>query len=424
MACTNLKRFTGLHIPFDHEYDRLTHALSTRRRLKEKIWMLKGIEDGWDGEGNYRTNARTIRGDGSIDNGDVFLSCHFNWPSLETLMLFGQDSGNLDYRAFVGTFRTLPSLKNLLISGFNKSQFNDRTMAALPLNLHSLRLQDLPGVTEKGLYRFIDSSVVMSLRSLSLINLDLKSARHLSRLFSFSPFLKRFTLTQSMSPDIDPARPLPKPIYQSSSLEFLHWDISPFYNPSITHLADCIQSNAFPSLRRIRVPCDDGTLQALCRPRADIARASDADTASSLTLRSSLSVARMAAQERLEAKRLEALLVVVVTDEDGLVQSNMIYRNFMGTLSSRITYVLEADVEVGGADNSGLLELEHLMSTRRGMAMEEESFVKKVTRSGTATCSGAAENGWVGIRGGFQVKHGKGHAPREKIKMVNARMFF
>src|SRR6201996_7661865 len=243
MACPNLQRFTGLQIHFDHEYDRLTHALSTRRKLKERVWMLKGIVDGWDGEGNYKTNARPVRRDGSIDNGDVFLSHHLNWQSLETLMLFGQDSGNLDYRAFVGTFRALPSLKKLLISGFNKSQFNDRTMAALPLNLHSLRLQDLPGVTEKGLYRFIDSSVVISLRSLSLINLDLKSARHLSRLFSFSPFLKRFTLTQSMSPDIDPARPLPKPIYQSSSLEFLHWDISPFYNPSITHLAECIKSN-------------------------------------------------------------------------------------------------------------------------------------------------------------------------------------
>src|ERR1700760_4739620 len=31
MACPNLERFTGLHIPFDHEYDRLTYALSTRR---------------------------------------------------------------------------------------------------------------------------------------------------------------------------------------------------------------------------------------------------------------------------------------------------------------------------------------------------------------------------------------------------------
>lgn len=40
MVCPNLERLLGLSIPYHHEFDRLTHALSTRKRLKEHIWVL------------------------------------------------------------------------------------------------------------------------------------------------------------------------------------------------------------------------------------------------------------------------------------------------------------------------------------------------------------------------------------------------
>jgi hypothetical protein len=420
MCCPSLERFSGLHMNFDHEYDRLTHALSTRSELKEKVWIFKGIENGYDGEGNYRTNARSVRGDGSIDNGDVFLRYHDRWKLLETLMLFGQDTGNLDYRAFVGTFRTLRSLKHLVIAGFNSSQFNDRTMAALPQGLLSLRLQDLPGVTEKGLFRFIDSAVVISLQSLSLINLELKSARHLSRLFSYTPFLKRFIFVQSSSPTTDPSRPLPNPIYQSASLEFLHWDVTPFSNPSLGHLVDSIKHNAFPSLRTLRCPCDDGSLQALCRPCAQIARPNDADGTSTLSLRSNLGAARMAAQQRLEMAREDPLMRVIVTDEDGLLLNNYIIRNYMGDVRSKITYLLEAEAE-DSPESSGLLECDHLFAKPPDWARDDIG-VRKMPKA--STCQGAAENGWVGTKGGFQVKHGKGHVARERVKPITWQMFF
>jgi hypothetical protein len=424
MACPNLERFTGFYLPFDHEYDRLTHALSTRPYLKEKTWTLRGIEEGWDSKGVYVTNARPIRGDSSIDNGDVFLHYHANWRHLDTLMLFGQDTGNLDYRAFVGTFRALPSLKHLLLSRFNKSQFNDRTLAALPLGLHSLRLQDLRGITEKGLYRLLDSSTVHSLRSLALVNMDLKSAWYLSRFFKTTPHLTRFSLAQSVSPNLDTGHFLQEPYYASTTLRFLHWDISPFAQPSISNIAASISAGAFPALRLLRAPCDDGTLQALCRPVALIARPHDADMpASALSLHSNLATARLAAQERLEAKRAEPLLAVVVTDEDGVITNNYIIRNYMGDIASRIRYHLVGDFEVEGMDHSGILELEHLVGpTRRST---ESLGSRKSYRQGHSACAGASETGWAGNKGGgFQVKSGKWHPARERIRIVEAPMFF
>ena len=58
MACPNLERFTGLYLNFDHEYDRITHALSTRTKLKEKVWILKSIESHWEDGQQVSTNAR------------------------------------------------------------------------------------------------------------------------------------------------------------------------------------------------------------------------------------------------------------------------------------------------------------------------------------------------------------------------------
>jgi hypothetical protein len=362
MVCPSLERFTGLHIPFDHEFDRLTHALASRENLRERVWLLKGIEEGYDSIGAYRTNARPVKFDGSVANGDVFLDSHSRWSRLETLVLFGQESGNLDYRAFVGTFRSLAGLKNLLICGFNTIQFNDRTMAALPRRLHSLRLQDLPGVTERGLLRLKDNSNE-TMRSLSLVNLEIKSARLIAHYFAQMQRLRKFVLVQSTSPlwpadakDSTPNTPATQRfsvpgsgMYASSSLEFLHWDISPFFHPSLSHLASSIQAGAFPKLRAIRAPCDDGTLQALCRPRASIARPADIDAAkaaASLGLRStSLAAARVEAQKRLEATKEAPLMHILVTDDKGKLITRYNVKRFLGTVSSRIDYVLDGDGE-------------------------------------------------------------------------------
>jgi hypothetical protein len=444
MACPNLEAVSGLHLPFDHAYDRLTHALSTRPTLRSHAWRPRAIESRWTPDGRYATNARPILPDGSVSNGDVFLTCHQRWRNLETLLLFGQGSGNLDYRALVGTFRSLPSLRRLLVARLDARQFNDRTAAALPRGLRALRLQDLPGLTRRGIGRLVeDGSMVGYLRSLALVNVDVAEARHLQTLFANAPRLERFALAQATSPaldadDEDYALPVdggggdeagPAAVYASPSLRFLHWDVAPAGAPALRHLASSMRAGALPALRALRCPADDGALQALCRPRRSIAlRADSAASVSSSSGSSSssssnaaaaaaaaggaparraaggLAAARRAAQARLEGARREPLVRVVVTDERGEVVERMAYGGFVGALGSRVEYVLEADG--GGGGGGGLLELEDLVGA--GPA---------------GVCSGAAGDGWVG-KSGFQVKHGKGHRPRERVRHISPGSFF
>lgn len=42
MACPRLERLVGFHIPYSRYFDRLSHALSTRPYLKEKLWYFEG----------------------------------------------------------------------------------------------------------------------------------------------------------------------------------------------------------------------------------------------------------------------------------------------------------------------------------------------------------------------------------------------
>jgi hypothetical protein len=437
MACPNLESVSGLSLPFDHAYDRLTHALSTRAHLRSHAWRPRAIESRWTADGRYATNARPILPDGSVANGDVFLSCHDRWRNLDTLLLFGQGSGNLDYRALVGTFRSLPALRRLLVARLDARQFNDRTAAALPRGLRALRLQDLPGLTRRGIERLVgDEALVAELRRVALINVEVGEARHLQLLFANARRLERFTLVQAASPALDDddgeytlavdeeeddeGDDDPDAVYASASLQFLHWDVAPSGAASLDHLSASMRAGALPALRALRSPCDDGTLQALCRPRRSVALITDTsafidcpDAASSsgggggpgASGRRSLAAARRAAQARLERARAEPLVRVVVTDERGDVVERMAYGGFMGALRSPVEYVLEPD-GVGGGDGSGILEVDDL-----------------VGGEGFGACSGAAGDGWVG-KSGFQVKHGKGHRPRERVRHVSHASFF
>ncbi|KMU71792.1 hypothetical protein CISG_00102 [Coccidioides immitis RMSCC 3703] len=40
MVCPNLERLLGITLPYTHEFDRLTHALSTRKKLREHAWII------------------------------------------------------------------------------------------------------------------------------------------------------------------------------------------------------------------------------------------------------------------------------------------------------------------------------------------------------------------------------------------------
>jgi hypothetical protein len=359
MACPNLEKFTGLYLTFDHGFDRLTQAVSTRTCLKEKVWVLKADDVGWDDSGTYRTNSRVHDPYWNVENADSFLHCHDNWSNLETLCLFGQGTCSMmDYRAFVATFRNLPSLKHLLISDFETEQFNDRTLQALPA-LRSLRLQDLPGLTEKGLMRFANSYTARSIQRLSLINLEIASAAVLSRLMANLPFLRRFVLAQDACPALAPGLDVPSALYASDTLEYLHWDIIA-YGPSHEDLAKSIITGGLPSLRTIRAPTDDdGILQALCRPRAQITLPKDAHLINQIEspfTYCGLSTSRRLAQERVEDVRKIPLMRIVV-DEGGVIQHTYTLYDYMGTLESKIDYSLEPDVEDSEEPIAGLNDL-------------------------------------------------------------------
>jgi hypothetical protein len=359
MACPKLERFTGLYLTFNHAFDRLTHALSTRLQLKEKVWVLKADDVGWDDSGNYRTNSKVHDPYWNAGNADSFLHCHDNWSKLDTLCLFGQGiCSMMDYRAFVATFRTLPSLRHLLISDFDTEQFNDRTLQALPA-LRSLRLQDLPGLTEKGLMRFANSTTARCIQRLSLINLEIVSAAVLSRFMANLPFLRRFVLAQDACPCLAPGLTVPSALYASESLEYIHWDILA-YGPAHEDLASSIIAGGLPALRTIRAPSDDdGHLQALCRPRAQVTLPGDEHLVNQISNPFSyccLSTSRRAAQQRLEDTRKDPMMKIIV-DEGGVIQHTYTLYTYMGTLDSKIDYVLEPDIEGSEEPIAGLNDL-------------------------------------------------------------------
>lgn len=370
MACTNLERLIGFHTVYNHEMDSLTQALSTRTRLKERLWIIR------DDQSVIRRNS-TRRDDDDYSRPDYsnsFLQRHVNWASLETLVLFGHDgSTGMDYRSFVGTFRKLQCLKRLCIATFPASEFNDRTLQAIP-ELHALRLQSLPGVTDKGLTKFLGSEAAASLRGLSLIDLEITSLPVLAKMFNNLTRLRKFTLSQNSSPSLPPGAVLPHPFLASETLEYLHWDI---LRPgqATADLANCIDSGTFPALRQIRAPTDySGDLQEQCRPVAQVVHDSDtlminllnAPVSESHYMRT-LREARLAAQKRWEEAREKPFMKIII-EEEGKIEHVYTMRDYMGKIGSKIDYSLEPDVE---GSNDAIIGLADLISPKRDDGMEK-----------------------------------------------------
>jgi len=142
-------------------------------------------------------------------------------------------------------------------------------------------------------------------------------------------------------------------------LEFIHWDTG-VHGQANRDLATSIRAGALPSLRVIRAPTDnDGVLQALCRPKAQITLPSDSHLVNQINNpldHYTLSAARRAAQQRLEDTRNEPLLKIIV-EEDGVVQHTYTLRRYMGVLGSKIEYSLDSDVEGGEEAIAGLNDL-------------------------------------------------------------------
>lgn len=286
MVCPNLERLLGLSIPYHHEFDRLTHALSTRKRLKEHTWVL--------GEAAEVTEVspRSTSCPGSLGPSQMFefLDYHVSWTNLETLMLYGLNgNGALEPSLFLRMFDLLPSLRNLCITSFNEDAFADSTLLCLP-PLESLRLENLPGVTETGLSQYTSRPESQSLKSFVLVEQNIQSLPVISKILSSLRQLERFKFVQTEKCPIMPNEGMVfQPVLASSSLKYLHWDVAcpdpgtaltqlgslPFQKPPKhsdtpnSHLAQSILSAGFPRLETLRAPNDvepPGVLQAVCRP--------------------------------------------------------------------------------------------------------------------------------------------------------------
>ncbi|KAE8445803.1 hypothetical protein EG329_012861 [Mollisiaceae sp. DMI_Dod_QoI] len=277
MACPNLERLPGLYPTYNHEFSRLDHALSTRKKLLEKVWIINASP--FQRQHQYQVSKDSDHLTPVLSPAQLlpeqytaFLTHHSDWAHLQTLFLHCNPGGTIDSALFVDIFYSLPSLEHLHVSNFSAPSFNDTTLLSLP-SLRSLRLDNLPGVSASGLSNYASPARTDSLTSLSLIAIPLLSLPVLTRLFSHMKSLTHFTISQAPSPSL----PIGIDIYlhpylASSTLQYLHWEFTNSDDDEATQiLAKSILFQGFPSLRTVRAPTDqNGILQGLCKPKERI----------------------------------------------------------------------------------------------------------------------------------------------------------
>ena len=345
MACPNLEKLVGFYPVYHHEFDRLTHALSTRSKLKEHTWIIG------DNQAITQRSHKQLP-PGLMDEKQVngFLQYHDAWSTLNTMFLHSHSQGILEPGVFLEMFSRLPALQHLCVSNFDVDDFDDVTLKAIP-PLQSLRLQELAGITFQGLSNFARAPNAQGIQHLSLINLDIKYLSAISKLLLNLTQLTRFTLVQESPPEVASGELVFQPIVASPQLEFLHWDIL-LPGSANENLANSIRAHGFPSLRTLRAPSDHGgLLQAICKPRAQILLASDKYSSvqahdpahNQFSEVRTLFAARKAAQERIEEARKTVQFQVIV-EEDGVLRQIYDFNGFVGTVGSKITYSLKPDV--------------------------------------------------------------------------------
>ena len=345
MACPNLEKIVGFYPVYGHEFDRLTHALSTRRKLKEHAWIIGENKDIMQ-----RSTKQLPPGLMAEEQVEGFLMSHISWTSLTTLFLHSHNQGILEREVLIETLHLLPSLKHLCVSSFHMDDFDDGILQRLP-PLESLRLQDLEGVTFWGLSEFSRTIAAQGIQRLSLINLDITYLSAVSNLLLHLNRMERFTLVQESSPEVAPGELVFQPIIASQQLRTLHWDI---LQPGSANenLASSIRAEGFPQLRAIRVPSDHhGLLQALCKPRAQLEYPRDKYRGSQRPglsaaldpLKRNLVDARKQAQQRIEEAQKTVAFKVII-EADGVVGQIYDFNGFMGTIGSKIAYSLDPDV--------------------------------------------------------------------------------
>ncbi|KAI1073509.1 hypothetical protein F5B20DRAFT_574733 [Whalleya microplaca] len=421
MACPNFERLVGFHQTYDHSFNRLFHALSTRSKLKEMHWTLEASRFQTK---RRKSNAAALLnpdtpnfmeapGDLQLEQSEAFLDLHADWEDLTTLSIHCLPGATLTPVSLIPDIVSrLPALQNLHLSHLPFTAFNDANLLSLP-PLHTLTLSHLPGVSSEGLSSFARRPSSTWIRKLTLQHIDVDSLPALGQIFSNLTALETFAFVQNEMP-IMPTNEIIWlfPYLASHSLRKLHWDItgqSESANRADTILAKSIETSGFPALRTLRTPNDpDGIFQALCQPVEKLEMASDRyrgllvtkctsrptppatpttpttpstpsskkfplsaglsfpmeDTLIPAKVSSNLAQARLAAQARLEAARAHPRFTVNVIDvaDDGreAVAETYGMAGFMGRVESKIRYHLLPDA--GGVDeNGGLVDVADLL---------------------------------------------------------------
>ena len=219
MVCPNLERLQGFYTFYNHEFDRLTHALSTRRRLKEHVWIVSENQAVTE-RSHYQISP------GLLDDHQVyqFMHYHYAWSQLETLMFCSPGgTGVLEHELFVRVFQLLPSLKHLCVSCFDGDDFMDQTLLALPA-LVSLRLEECPGISESGLSHWAATPAAHTVESLSLIHQNLGELVTISKILASLPRLLKFTIVQAdVSPSMANDLMIFQPILASPTKKSRSW---------------------------------------------------------------------------------------------------------------------------------------------------------------------------------------------------------
>ncbi|KAI4863346.1 hypothetical protein F4820DRAFT_459596 [Hypoxylon rubiginosum] len=407
MACPNFERLVGFHQNHDYSFNRLFHALSTRRNLKEMHWTLEAsqfqrtrrLSNAAGLLNSENPKYQEAPGDLLPQQSDEFLEVHVDWEHLESLSIHCLPGATITPVSLIPDIVSrLPALKSLHLSHLPFTAFNDANLLSLP-SLQTLTLSHLPGVSSDGLSSFVRRASSRSIRKLTLQHVDVGTLPALSQIFSNLPKLETFALVQSSAPVMPSSEMIWLfPYLAAPSLRKLHWDITGSQSGANTAddvLARSIEANGFPSLRILRAPNDaDGVFQALCKPTEAVETANDKfrglinrctsrpsppvtpTTPKSLgkapswglsfpmddqlfpsKASSNLAQSRLAAQGRLEAARKgPGRFVIKVTDDDGTVVKNYGIASFMGRVESQIQYCVTPD-ESATDENGGLVDI-------------------------------------------------------------------
>ncbi|KAI8963284.1 hypothetical protein F5Y11DRAFT_356386 [Daldinia sp. FL1419] len=412
MACPNFERLVGFHQNHDYSFNRLFHALSTRRKLVEMHWTIepsqfqrkRRLSNAAALLNSENPNYQEAPGDLPHELSEDFLELHADWEHLKTLSIHCLPGATLTPVSLIPDILSrLPALENLHLSHLPFTAFNDANLLSLP-PLQTLTLSHLPGVSSEGLSSFVRRPSSRSLKKLTLQHMDVDSLPTLSQILSNLTVLETFSLVQSSPPIMPPNEMIWLfPYLAAPSLHKLHWDITSnqsFANKADTILARSIEANGFPSLRILRAPNDpEGVFQALCKPMEKIETSNDkfrgliskctsrpsppATPTTPITpktpgkspmglsfpmedqlfpskMSTNLSQSRTAAQSRLEAAWQTPRFFVNVINEDGSVAENYGFAGFIGQAESKIRYCIMPD-DGATDENGGLVDISDVL---------------------------------------------------------------